>query len=342
VVGLVARRHFEKLKFSNFLNFRFSNETKLGKLEVLIFLHRNWIFFQLPLTTKKKKKKKKKSVFFFSFFFFFFVVEPIARMIATLISMSVLLACAYAQDATTPTEAPATTTTTTTPTTAKAGASTKLNSQSSVDEWVEYYVASAKAYVAASGAATSAETGAADCGGVWNNVSSVLAQTSDKGTRFGSGRTTAFCYSLYYSCAAAVKNVTIGDAIYPPDLFVFDDNGNQKAKPPTWDAFAVGMCKCKKPLLICFDALNCNPDNNDGKHDICYAIKKECNRGECPSRGVFCDVDETCGWNDAAIAAYSDADKAAILAMRAEESGSASTSSIAIFAVSIAIAFNLI
>lgn len=249
-----------------------------------------------------------------------------------------------AQDASPVTTSAASTTSTTTSVVASSAAATTaastgpvLNSKSSVDEWVNYYVAAAQAFVQATGAAASPETGGADCGGVWNNVSSVLAQTSVKGTRFGSGRTTASCYGFYYGCAAAVKNVTIGDAIYPPDLFIFDDNGNQKAKPPTWDAFATGMCKCKKPLLICLDALNCEPDNNDGKHDLCYAIKKECNRGECPSRQVYCDQDETCGWNDAAIAAYTPEQKKAILAMRAESTTTATatataTISIAVFA----------
>jgi hypothetical protein len=300
-------------------------------------------------------------IFFFFFFapsfcrcfFFFFSLHnrslaSVSRMIATIFSLAVLASVALAQDTTT---APATTTAAvtstpldgapTTTTTAATPSGPVLNSKSSVDEWVNYYVAAAKAFAEATKAATSVETGGGDCGGVWSNVSSVLAQTSVKGSRFGSGRTTASCYGFYYGCGAAVKNVTIGDDIYPPDLFVFDDNGNQKAKPPTWEAFATGMCKCKKPLLICLDALNCDPDNNDGKHDVCYAIKKECNRGECPSRGVFCDQDEKCGWNDDAIAKYTEEEKKTILAMRpAPSSASATTLSIAVFAIlSIAIAF---
>jgi hypothetical protein len=269
-------------------------------------------------------------------------------MIATIFSVAVLMSLAAAQsESPVATTSPSTTTTSSASTTTTGGGAATpsgpvLNSKSSVDEWVNYYVEAAKAYVAAAGAATSAETGAADCGGVWNNVSSVLAQTSVKGSRFGSGRTTATCYGFYYQCAASVKNVTIGDAIYPPDLFVFDDNGNQKAKPPTWDAFATGMCKCKQPLLICLDALNCEPDNNDGKHDVCYAIKKECNRGECPSRGVFCDQDEKCGWNAAAILAYTADEKKAILAMRAVTSSTAAPAialSVAVFAMVQSIAF---
>ena len=166
--------------------------------------------------------------------------------------------------------------------------------------------------------------------GWWSNVTSELTKTAQDGpaSGFKSGQTNAFCYGVYYECAAKVKNTTIGDDVYPPSLFVFDENGNQKAKPPAWDAYAVAMCGCKKPLLICFDALNCYPDNPQSKENLCGRIKNECNRGECPSRGVFCDEDNKCGWNQEQIDGFTDAKKKAILAQRAVSAASSLTASL--------------
>lgn len=251
-------------------------------------------------------------------------------MLSLLIVAASVVSVSWAQESTAaPTTAAGLVATTTTAaadaaTTAVAGATTAAaggaTNPKTVDQWLAYYTEVAKAYKAAKAptVADDPSSGTGDCGGSWSNVTSQLTKISIDGptSGFDSGKTNAFCYGLYYSCAATVKNLTIGDNVYPPNLFVYDENGNQKQKPPQWDAYATGMCWCKKPLLICFEALNCYPDNTAAKYRFCGRIKNECNRGECPSRGVFCDLNDACDWDDKQISEFTDIQKASILAQR--------------------------
>jgi hypothetical protein len=86
-------------------------------------------------------------------------------------------------------------------------------------------------------------------------------------------------------------------------------------------------------------ALNCYPDNSATKENLCGSIKRECNRGECPSRGVFCDQEWKCGWNQAAIDAFTPDQKRSILAQRAVGAATPLVVSVSIVAATIVLAF---